>query len=107
MERSEVISLFKLISSFYTNFEVSTEKVNAWTWAMKDMDFDRVTTKAKKHVQENKFPPTIAEVAAYAPEHNEHLDKMKQWEKDAAQVPEWKKQQFKEEMQRLIREKSE
>lgn len=106
MTRDEVIRLFKLLSDFYPNFEVSTEKVNNWTWAMKKMDFDRVMAKAQEHVQTNKFPPTIAELAAYAPEKNETLEKMRQWEKEAAQVSPEVKAKFAKGMQKLFKEKA-
>lgn len=106
MTRDEVVNVFKLIKSFYPNFEVTTEKVNNWFWAMKKMDFDRVMARAKEHVQENKFPPTIAEIAAYAPEKNEHLEKIKQWEREAAQVPPEVKQKFAKQMEKLFKDKS-
>lgn len=106
MTRDEVIRLFKLLSDFYPNFDVSTEKVNSWTWAMKKMDFDRVMAKAQEHVQTNKFPPTIAEIAAYAPEKNETLEKMKQWKKEAELVPPEVKMKFAEELKHLIKDKA-
>lgn len=105
MDRDEVKELFKLITSVYPRFEVSAQKVDTWTYLMKKMDFKRVMAKAEQHVMENKFPPTVAEIAAYPPEHNDHLDKMKQWEQEAAKVSEETKHRFKYEMQKLIREK--
>lgn len=105
MTRDEVINLFKLIKSFYPNFEVTTEKVNNWAWAMRKMDFDRVMVRAQEHVQENKFPPTIAEVAAFAPEKNEHLEKIREWEKEAAQVPQSVKDEFRRKVNELFKEK--
>lgn len=86
-------------------FEVTTEKVDSWTRLMKKMDFVRVMAKAEQHALENKFPPTIAEIAAFAPEKNEHLEKMKRWEQEAKQVPESTKQQFRDELKKLIQEK--
>ncbi|WP_051359540.1 replicative helicase loader/inhibitor [Paucisalibacillus globulus] len=106
MDRKQVIELFKLLKSVYPSFEVSTPKVDSWTRLMRKMDFVRVMEKAEQHSLENKFPPTIAEIAAYAPEKNEHLEKMRQWEIEAAQVPESTKLQFREQMIKLIQEKS-
>lgn len=106
MTREEVVSLFKLLKSFYPKFEVSTEKVNNWAWAMKKMDFDRVMAKAEEHVQTNKFPPTVSEIAAYAPPKNETLEKMKRWEREAAQVPIETKQEFARSMKKLLKDKA-
>src|SRR5690625_837874 len=106
MNREQVIELFKLIRDVYPNFEVDTQKVNTWTRLMKGMDFKRVMAKAEEHVQSNRFPPTIAEISAYAPEENKHLQKIKQWEREAGQVPDHVKQEFKSKLKQLIREKS-
>lgn len=106
MKREEVKEVFKLISSVYPSFEVSSPKIDTWTRLMKGMDFDRVMKKAEEHIAANKFPPTIAEIAAYPPENNDHLHKMRQWEQEAAQVPEETKRKFKIKMQKLIQEKS-
>lgn len=106
MTKADVVKLFKFIKSIYPTFEVSQEKINIWSSVMKKMDFDRVMVRVNEHVTENKFPPTIAEIAAYPPEKNDHLDKMREWEQEAAKVPESTKQRFKQEMKKLIQEKS-
>lgn len=106
MTREEVVQLFKLLKSFYPNFDVSSEKINHWTWAMKKMDFNRVMAKAQEHVQSNKFPPTIAEIAAYAPKKNEALEKMQQWKREAEQVPPEVKKQFAYKLQKLLKDKA-
>lgn len=105
MDREQVIQLFKLIKSVYPNFEVDTQKVDTWTRLMKDMDFKRVIAKAEEHVQTNKFPPTIAEISAFAPPKNNTLEKMKQWEREHEQVPDEVKQQFAEQLKHLIKDK--
>lgn len=106
MTKAQVLELFKLIKSIYPNFEVSQEKIDNWAWAMSKMDFDRVMARAHEHVLSNKFPPTIAEVAAFAPEKNEHLEKIREWEKEAAEVPQETKDRFRREMEKLFQEKS-
>lgn len=106
MERREVVELFKLIKSVYPNFEVDSGKADTWHRLMKDMDFVRVMAKAEQHVQANKFPPTIAEIAAYAPEENKHLEKMQQWEAEAAKVPPEVKREFAQRFQELLRGKA-
>jgi len=106
VERKQVVELFKFIRDIYPMFEVSSGKVNSWHRMMKKMDFERVMAKAEQHAAENKFPPTVAEIAAYAPEKNEHLEKMRQWEKEAAEVPQSVKDEFKLKMEQLFKEKS-
>jgi hypothetical protein len=105
MTRDEVKDLFKMISSMYPTFEVSTGKIDTWARMMRKMDFDRVMAKAEKHALENKFPPTIAEIAAFAPEENDHLEKMERWKEEAAQVPPELKQRFNQSIQQLLKEK--
>lgn len=105
MNREQVIELFKFIKSVYPAFEVSSKKVDVWTKVMSNMDYDRVMKKAEKYVVENKFPPTIADLAAYAPPENETLKKMEQWRKEAEQVPTEVKLRFREKMKQLIEEK--
>jgi len=104
--KADILKLFKFLHAIYPNFEVTQEKIDAWSLVMKDMDFDRVMARAKEHSQENKFPPTISEIAAYAPPENETLKQMEQWRKEAEQVPTEVKLRFKRKMQQLIREKS-
>ncbi|WP_060668238.1 replicative helicase loader/inhibitor [Oceanobacillus caeni] len=106
MNRNQVIELFKLIKNVYPTFEVSTEKVNSWTRMMYRMDFERVMTKAEQHALENKFPPTISEIAAYAPEENKHLEKIKKWEREASKVPQEVKENFRRHMEQLFKDKA-
>ena len=106
MNREQVIELFKFIKSVYPTFEVSSKKVDVWTKVMRDMDYYRVMKRAEEYVVENKFPPTIADIAAYAPPKNETLKQMKQWRKEAEQVPTEVKLRFREKMKQLIEEKS-
>jgi len=105
LDREQVKKLFKFLASIYPNFEVSSHKLNVWARMMRDMDYKRVMAKAEQHAIENKFPPTIADIAAYAPPENETLKKMEQWRKEAEQVPTEVKLRFREKMQQLIREK--
>lgn len=106
LDREQVKKLFKFLASIYPNFVVSSHKLNVWARMMKDMDYKRVMAKAEQHAIENKFPPTVAEIAAYAPEENKHLEQMREWQREAEQVPDHVKQQFRQKMIDLIQEKS-
>ncbi|MGG3451873.1 hypothetical protein ABER98_18780 [Domibacillus aminovorans] len=39
----------------------------------------------KQHIKNNKFPPSIAEISVYEAPENEHLEKVKQWEREGAE----------------------
>jgi len=106
LNREQVIELFKFLKSVYPTFEVSSKKVDVWTKVMSNMDYDRVIKKAEGYVVENKYPPTIADLAAYAPPKNETLKKMERWEHEAEQVPDHVKKQFRDKLKQLIQEKS-
>jgi hypothetical protein len=43
------------------------------------MSYDRVLQNVNKHISENKFPPTIAEISAYDPPKNEFLTQYNKW----------------------------
>ena len=102
MNKAQVLEVFKVIKSVYPNFDATQEKLDVWSRVMRKMDFDRVMKKTEEHVVENKFPPSIAEISAYAPPKNDALDKMRKWEEEAARVPEETKRQFREQLQKLI-----
>lgn len=104
MERNDVVELFKMIKSFYPNFEVSSEKVDAWHRIMKKMDYKRVVARLEQHAAENPFPPTIAEIAAYAPPKNETLEQMQKWREEAAKVPPEVKEEFKRRFEKFVKE---
>lgn len=106
MNRNEVVELFKILKDVYPTFEVSTQKVNTWARLTEKMDFKRVMKKTEEHVATNKFPPTISEIAAYAPEENKTLKQVEEWKREAAKVPESTKLEFRKKMKELIKEKS-
>ncbi|HLR58878.1 MAG TPA: replicative helicase loader/inhibitor [Pseudogracilibacillus sp.] len=106
MNKEQVLNILEAIQTNYHNFEVDEKKLNFWAFAMKKMDYELVSKKLMIHVVESKFPPSIAELSAYPPEKNNHLEEMESWKKEAAKVPESKKQEFREQMQNLIRAKT-
>jgi len=105
VNKKQVVEIFKLIKSVYPNFEVDQMKVDTWSKVMKGQDYERVIIKLEEHMKTNKFPPTIAEITAYAPKENQHLKKMEEWKKEAAKVPEETKRQFREKLKQLVMEK--
>src|SRR5690625_4672033 len=99
MNREQVKTLFRLLGNAYPQFmpgskEKLKDKIDTWTEVMKNMDYERVMARAQEHIQTNKFPPTIAEISAFAPKKDDTLEKMRQWEEEAKKVPTHVKQNF-------------
>lgn len=89
MNRENIKELFKLIVQVYSNFEVSTVKIDTWTRLMKNQNHERVMKRAERYVQENKFPPTIADLSERNIEarRDDFLEKARQWESEAVDKP--------------------
>lgn len=62
MKRDQVKDVFKIIAFAYPRFEVSSEKIDYWHKFLKDQDPAAVMKKAEKHIMNNVFPPTIADL---------------------------------------------
>lgn len=73
---------------------------------MKDMDYELVTKRLMSHVVENKFPPTIAEISAYASKENTYLKELEHRHEKAEEVPQHIKDDFREKFEELVRKRS-
>lgn len=105
MERNQALEILKTINEIYPRFNLTERKIKILLPELEKMDYKRVMAKLSDYMTSNPFPPTLADIAAYAPEENKHLEEMKQWQREAEQVPDEVKQQFQRKMQQLIREK--
>src|SRR5699024_6296685 len=106
MNRNEAIDVLETIRDIYPKFDVSERKATILLPQLAPMDYGLVMEKLSASVAANPFPPTIAAIAAYPPEENEHLDKISKWREEAAQVPDGVKQAFQAQMIKLLKEKS-
>lgn len=106
MERNQAIEILETINELYPRFELTERKIEIMVPQLEKMDYPRVMARLNEHIVNNSFPPTLAEIAAYAPPKNETLEKMKQWKKEAAEVPLEVKEKFREEMKKLFEEKN-
>lgn len=52
------------------------------------------------------YPPTIEEIAAYPIKSNDHLENLKKWRIDAAEVPEETRRYFHKQMRQLVKDKA-
>jgi Loader and inhibitor of phage G40P len=86
MNREQVKEVFRLLKNVYPQFEVTTEKLDTWTGLLKDQNPAVIMRNAERYVMDNRFPPSIADLrernnAAY---QSNILDKIKEWEANAA-----------------------
>jgi hypothetical protein len=86
MNRNQVKEVFKLIKNTYSQFEVTSERVDVWTRMLKDQNPAVIMRNTERYILENKFPPTIADLRQRKQEADESniLDQIKGWEKNAA-----------------------
>jgi hypothetical protein len=108
MNRKEAIDVLRAISDIYPNtFELTETKIKLLVPQLEKMDHVRVMANLSSFAANNKFPPTIAEIAGYAPEHNDSLEKMRKWKEEADKVDPAVKERFKRDMEKLLKDKSE
>lgn len=62
MDREQVKEIFKVIAFAYPRFDVSSEKIDFWLQFLADQDPAAVMKKTERHVMNNVFPPTIADL---------------------------------------------
>lgn len=66
MTQAEIVELFKAITLSYPAFRVpddmAKEQVLHWHAHLKDVPFDVAMANLREYVQEERFPPTIADI---------------------------------------------
>lgn len=85
MTKKEVVELFKLITDFYPQFEVTQSKIDNWTHIMKGQNFDRVMFMAREYAKTNRFPPAVSDLVERidGTRNSDFLDRVKKWEDEA------------------------
>lgn len=109
MERNQALEILETINELYPQFELTDRKVKIMLPQLEKMDYDRVMARLNEHIVNSPFPPTLAEIAAYAPPKNEHLEQIQKWREEAAKVSPEVKERFRKEFEKLaqkIEEKS-
>lgn len=107
MNKSEAKNVLITIYNLYPDkFQLTEPKIEFFLPKLLEMDYELVMNKLNNYAFNNPFPPTLAEIAAYKMVHNEHLMKVQKWDEEAANVPEEIKQQFREQLQKLIEVKA-
>src|SRR5699024_8814317 len=106
MDRREAIQVLETIKDIYPRYDISKKKAQMLIPELIQMDGNGVMEKLSAHVASHHYPPTIAQIAAYPVESNHHLDKIKKWRMDAAQVTTEIKQRFHKQMTQLVKDKA-
>lgn len=83
MNESEAKDILERISVVYSRFEITEMVIEVWLGHLKTMHYDKVLYRLNEHIAENKFPPTIAEIAAYPKKENEFLKKVERWKEES------------------------
>ncbi|MGY0691885.1 hypothetical protein ACW2QC_03720 [Virgibacillus sp. FSP13] len=106
MNHSEAMDILETITQLYPKSEMPRKKAQIIMSQFKHMDYQRVKDRLAQHVATYHYPPTVAEIAAYPPEKNDTLPKIREWQHEASKVPKATKMRFQEQLRKLIMEKS-
>ncbi|WP_117149116.1 MULTISPECIES: hypothetical protein [Paraliobacillus] len=103
MNANQAFDIIDTIAELYPKFVITKRKVDILLPQLKQMDYNNVLEKLSAYAAAYPYPPTLAEIAAYPPAPNIYLEQMRQWKKEAAQVPEETKLQFKQLLDTLFK----
>lgn len=112
MTQGEVVKLFKAITLSYPAFRVpddmAKEQVMHWYQHLKDVPFDVAMKNLRAYIQEERFPPTIADIRRGYEEKSTvpRVDETREWlaeldrmRERAVPMPE----HLREELRRIVR----
>lgn len=103
MNANQAFDVLDTIAELYPKFVITKRKVDILLPQLKQMDYNNVLEKLSAYAVACPYPPTLAEIAAYPPATNNHLEQMRQWQKEASQVTEETKRQFKQQLDTLFK----
>jgi len=105
LNHNEAVEVLQTISELFPDrFELTKKKANILIPQLKKMDYQGVMDNLSSYVVEKPFPPTIAEIASYPAEKNDHLEKVEKWKQEAQQVSPETKRKFEQQFQKLAKE---
>ncbi|RWZ54563.1 hypothetical protein EQV77_14945 [Halobacillus fulvus] len=107
MNHNQAIEVLETISELYPRkFDITERVAKILIPKLLKMDFDGVIGKLSDYAVSNPFPPTVSDIAVYPPEENRHLERMKEWEEEAAEVSDEVRKLFLKKLNSLAEEKS-
>jgi len=89
MTKKQVFDLLNFLKDAYPNLEVTQSRLDTWSRLLRKQNPEKVMQRAEKYVLDNKFPPSIADLAEKNIEarNNDFLEKARQWESEAVDKP--------------------
>ncbi|WP_188456035.1 replicative helicase loader/inhibitor [Virgibacillus oceani] len=106
MTHEEAVHILEMIKDAYPKFPISKGKATLLIPSLKKMDYNGVMEKFSDFAANHPYAPMIAEIASYPLEPNLYLEKMNKWKREADKVPAEIKENFRQAMHELIKEKS-
>lgn len=106
MNKQEAVNVLETIRDIYPKFEVSKKKGHMLIPQLIQMDYACVMEKLSAYVGTHPFAPTLADIAAYPPVCNDHLENISMWRAEAATVPSEVKQAFHKQLTQLLKDKT-
>ncbi|MCY9708639.1 replicative helicase loader/inhibitor [Paenibacillus alvei] len=64
MSPKETLQILSLLSTAYPTVTLTDEYIKLWEMMMRNVRFDVAINNLTNHIQNSKYPPTIAEVSA-------------------------------------------
>ncbi len=106
MNKDEALEILRSLSDLFPAYSLTKAKAKNLLPVFEKMDYERVKQNLYAYALEHTYPPTIADIAAFPPDKDDYMDKIKEWQKEAAKVTPEQKAAFLEQFQRLVKEKS-
>ncbi|MFG6147482.1 hypothetical protein [Halobacillus sp. B23F22_1] len=107
MKYDEAVEVLETMEELFSGkFKITKRKLDVFVPELERMAFIPVMEKLFDYAVVHPFPPTLADIAVYEPKKNDHLEKMRQWDEEAAKVPEETKRLFEEKFNELLRKVS-
>ncbi|MCM3671067.1 hypothetical protein M3181_19080 [Mesobacillus maritimus] len=82
MEKHEFLILLRKIEAAYPHNKIGDETALMWRRACLEMDFHHVMGKLIAHIENNPYPPSIAEIAVFTRTESLFLHQAKRWEQE-------------------------
>ena len=104
MNATEVRKLFLIIQNCYSGFVHDDTKVAIWASVLRDVPFEVAQENLRRHILNEKYPPTPAEIAKTEPkttipdahETRKMLRERDEWARKAVPMPETFKARLKQ-----------
>ncbi|MCP3027632.1 hypothetical protein [Halobacillus sp. A5] len=107
MRHEEAADVLETIEELFGGkFVITERKIEVFIPQLMKMEYKPVMEKVFDYASRYPFPPTLADIAVYPPQSNDYLKKKKQWDEEAAQVPEETKRRFEEKFAALLKKVS-